>query len=500
MTALGSAANHVIAGQERPARDGEVLPNVDPWTQETIGDVARGGSEDANAAVAAARAAFDEGSWPRAHERERAQVMHRLADLLDEHADELGRADSREMGRPLKAAVSFDVPRASAMFRFFADHLALSTSEVYPMGADYHAFTAYRPAGVAVAISPSNHPLMLGVWKVAPALAWGNSVVWKPAEDAPTSAAIVARLAREAGVPDGVLNVVQGLGGEVGAALLESDGIDRISFTGSTATGRVVNRAAADRLVPVTLELGGKGATLVFEDADLELAAETTARAVFNQAAGQYDDAGQVCLAGTRVFVHEAVADEFVERLIARAGELVVGDPKDPKTDLGPLASRKQYERVGSYFEQAARDGGHVAVGGPAAGWAFAPTVITGLDPASVVNRDEVFGPIATVARFRTQDEALALANDTTYGLTSVVMTESISRAHTVAAHLRTGTVYVNCYQVRDLRAPLGGRGASGFGREGGIFSREFYTEPQAVFMATGPGNRGRPATTGGPR
>ena len=478
MAAPASVVDHLIGGVERPSGDGRVLDNVNPWTRQRNGSVARGGVHEATTAAAAARSAFDDGPWPRASEKERAAVLHRLADLVDANAEHLADADARDMGRPAHAVRSSDIPRASAMLRFFGDHLTLATSETYPMGAGTHAFTAYRPAGVVLAITPWNVPFMLGVWKIAPALAWGNTVVWKPAEDSPTSAALLARLALEAGLPEGVLNVVHGLGSEIGPALLEVDGIDRVAFTGSTVTGRFISRAAGERLIPVSLELGGKGATVVFADADLELAAETAARAVFN-------NSGQVCLAGTRLIVQRSVHEEFLERLIERARGLVVGDPMDDATDLGPLASQKQYERVLGYFEQAERDGGRVEIGGPAGGWAFAPTIVSGLAPSSVVNQEEVFGPVATIAQFDTLDEALTLANDTAYGLSSVVLTESLARAHTVASCLRTGTVWVNCYQVRDLRAPFGGGGHSGIGREGGNFSREFFTEPQAVFLST---------------
>jgi aminomuconate-semialdehyde/2-hydroxymuconate-6-semialdehyde dehydrogenase len=468
----------LIGGLERPSVDGRSLENINPWTRGPNGSLARAGAPEATAAVAAARAAFDEGPWPRMSEKERAAVLHRLANLIDGHADEIADADARDMGRPAHAIRAFDVGRASAMFRFFGDHVALATSESYPMGSAIHAFTAYRAAGVVLAISPWNLPFMLGSWKIAPALAWGNTVVWKPAEDSPTSSVLLARLALEAGLPAGALNVVQGLGAEIGAELLAVDGIDRIAFTGSTATGRFISRTAGDKLIPVSLELGGKGATIVFDDADLDLAAATASRAVFN-------NSGQVCLAGTRVLVHRSVYPEFLERLTDHARQLTVGDPMQAETDLGPLASKKQYERVLGYLEQAERDGGHVATGGPVGGWAFAPTIVTGLDRSSVVNQEEVFGPLATVAPFDTTDEALSLANDTAYGLSSVVFTESLARAHAAASHLRSGTVWVNCYQVRDLRAPFGGVGNSGIGREGGNFSREFYTEPQAVFLET---------------
>jgi aminomuconate-semialdehyde/2-hydroxymuconate-6-semialdehyde dehydrogenase len=473
-----STVHHLIGGVERPSADGRSLENINPWTRELNGSLARAGAPEAAAAVASARAAFDEGPWPRMSEKERAAVLHRLADLVDANADEIADADARDMGRPAHAVRDFDVGRASAMFRFFGDHMALATSETYPMGSGLHAFTAYRAAGVVLAISPWNVPFMLGAWKIAPALAWGNTVVWKPAEDSPTSSIILGRLALEAGLPAGVLNVVQGLGAEIGTELLAVEGIDRIAFTGSTATGRFISRTAGDKLIPVSLELGGKGATIVFDDADLELAAATASRAVFS-------NSGQVCLAGTRILVQRSLYPEFLERFADQARRLTVGDPLQSETDLGPLASRKQYERVLGYLEQAERDGGHVTTGGPAGGWAFAPTIVTGLAQSSVVNQEEVFGPLATVAPFETMDEALCLANDTAYGLSSVVFTNSLARAHTAASNLRSGTVWVNCYQVRDLRAPFGGVGKSGVGREGGNFSREFYTEPQAIFLAT---------------
>ena len=467
---------HLIGGEDRSSRDEQTLDNVNPWTQAVQGGIAAGGEHEAADAIVAARAAFDEGGWSRIGERERGALLHALADRMELHAQELAEADSYDMGRPLAAARGFDVPRAVGMIRFYADHMSLATSEVYPNGNDIHAFTAYRPAGVVVSISPWNHPLMLGVWKIAAALAWGNSVVWKPAEDSPTSAYLVAKYALEAGIPSGVLNVVQGPGATIGNALIHSPAIDRVTFTGSTAVGRLVGAAAAQNLVPTTLELGGKGATIVFDDADLDLAAETAARAVFN-------NTGQVCLAGTRVLVQRSVYPAFMERYQERARAIRVGDPLDPATELGPLASKKQFDRVSGYFALAADEGGTVVTGGPGEGWSFTPTIVTDVARTGRVWREEVFGPIATVTTFDDFDEAIALANDTDYGLTATVLTESSARALTAASRLRTGTVWVNCYQVRDLRAPIGGPGYSGVGREGGNFSREFFTEPQAVFI-----------------
>ncbi|WP_457967409.1 aldehyde dehydrogenase family protein [Arthrobacter sp. D1-29] len=469
---------HLIAGQERASHDDSTLENVNPWTRSPQGALASGGAREAEDAIAAARSSFESGAWSRLGERQRAALMHALADRMELHAEELAQAETADIGRPLAAARSFDVPRAVGMIRFFADHLSLSTSEVYPMGSDFHAFTAYRPAGVVVAISPWNHPLMLGVWKIAAALAWGNSVVWKPAEDSPTSAYLVARFALEAGWPTGVLNVVQGRGAVIGDALIHSSEIDRITFTGSTAVGRLVGAAAGQNLVPVTLELGGKGASVVFDDADLDLAAATAARAVFN-------NTGQVCLAGTRVLVQRSVYDEFLRRFAQQAAQLRVGDPLDPSTDLGPLASEKQFDRVSRYFALAQSEGGTVLGGGPGEGWTFKPTIVADVSRKGRVWREEVFGPMATVSTFDDFDQGIALANDTDYGLTCTLFSESAARIHTAASRLRAGTVWANCYQVRDLRAPMGGSGYSGIGREGGNFSREFFTEPQAVFIKT---------------
>lgn len=469
---------HLIAGEERASRDGRALDNINPWTQAVQGTVASGAETEAADALAAARAAFDTGTWSRLPERQRGALLHALADTMEKHTEELAHADSYDMGRPLLAARTFDVPRAIGMVRFFADHMALATSETYPMGGDFHAFTAYRPAGVVLAISPWNHPLMLGVWKIAAALAWGNTVVWKPAEDSPTSAYLIAKYALEAGWPAGVLNVVQGRGDVVGDVLIHSPEVDRITFTGSTAVGRLVGAAAAQNLIPATLELGGKGASIVFDDADLDLAAATAARAVFN-------NTGQVCLAGTRVLVQRDVREAFLERFAEQAAALRVGDPLDPQTDIGPLASKKQFDRVSEYFALATQEGGTVLTGGPGEGWTFTPTIVDDISRTGRVWREEVFGPMATVTTFDDVDEGIALANDTDYGLTATLFTESAARIHTAASRLKTGTVWANCYQVRDLRAPIGGPGFSGIGREGGDFSREFFTEPQAVFIKT---------------
>jgi aminomuconate-semialdehyde/2-hydroxymuconate-6-semialdehyde dehydrogenase len=349
------------------------------------------------------------------------------------------------------------------------------------MDTGHHAYSRFEPAGVVTAIAPWNFPLMLETWKVAPALAWGNTVVLKPAEDTPGSATILARLALEAGMPPGVLNVVHGYGPDsVGSALTENPAVDRITFTGESGTGRIISTAAAANLTPVSLELGGKGANLVFADADLDEAVSWSIKAIFT-------NAGQVCLAGSRLYVQRGVYEEFLDRFVAAAQALVIGDPKDPATQLGPVASEEHYKKVRSYVDGIAGDGGRLLTGGLGEGWTIKPTVVVDAPADARVCREEIFGPVVVVHPFDTEDEAVAQANDSPYGLNAMLFTQDLSRAHRVSAALRAGTVWVNCFFIRDLRAPFGGVGDSGVGREGGTFSREFFTEPKAVVMALRP-------------
>jgi len=450
---------HVIDGEETESVSGERFASVDPWTREPWAQVALGGPQDADRAVQAARRAFDEGPWPRMGYAERGALLHRFAALIQENADALALADTTDMGKPISDARDRDVPRAAANYRFFADHARLATGEALPMDTGHHAYTRFEPAGVVAAVAPWNFPLMLESWKVAPALAWGNTVVLKPAEDSPASATLMASLALQAGLPPGVLNVLHGYGpGSAGAALTEHPGVDRITFTGESATGRVIARAASANLVPVSLELGGKGANIVFDDAELGNAVDWSIRAIFS-------NAGQVCLAGSRLYA------------------LVVGDPKDDATQLGPLASQEHYKKVRSYLDGIEADGGTIRTGGLGEGWVVLPTVVENAPPTARICREEVFGPVVTITPFDTDEEAIAQANDTRYGLNAMAFTENLSRAHRAAAALKAGTVWVNCFFIRDLRAPFGGVGDSGIGREGGTFSREFFTEPKAVVM-----------------
>lgn len=472
---------HIVDGREIQSASGETFATVDPWTREPWAEVSLGGAEEAGLAVAAARRAFDDGPWPRMGFAERGAILHRLADLIEEHRGELALADTTDMGKPIADSTAKDVPRSALNFRFFADHARLAAGEALPMDSGHHAYSRFEPAGVVAAIAPWNFPLMLETWKVAPALAWGNTVVLKPAEDTPASATLLARLALQAGMPPGVLNVVHGYGpAAAGEALTTDPRVDRITFTGESGTGRAIARAAAANLTPVSLELGGKGANVVFADADLDSAVSWSIKAIFS-------NAGQVCLAGSRLYVQREVYDEFLARFTAAAEALVTGDPKDPATQLGPLASAEHHAKVTSYLDGVPADGGTVVTGGRGDGWTVLPTVVTGAPPEARIHREEVFGPVVVVTPFDTEAQAVAAANDSPYGLNAMVFTENLSRAHRVAAALKAGTVWANCFFIRDLRAPFGGVGDSGVGREGGNFSREFFTEPKAVVMAVTP-------------
>ncbi len=447
---------HIINGEEVPSLDGSTMADIDPYTREQWATIACGGKADADRAVAAAREAFENGPWPRLGFEKRQQILHRLADLMDEHADELAMADTRDMGKPITQA-HHDVARSAWNVRFFADHARMSTSEAYPMDSGHHAYTKFDPAGVVVAISPWNFPLMLGTWKVAPALAWGNTVVMKPAEDTPVSATIWARLALEAGMPPGVLNVVHGYGPDsAGAALTSNPDVDRITFTGESTTGKVISGVASKNLVPVSLELGGKGANIVFNDADLDNAVHWAVEAIFR-------NAGQVCLAGSRLYVQSGIYDEFITRYKAAAEALVMGDPKNPTTQFSSaLASEEHFTKVSGYLGTAALGGGQIITGGVGEGWSVKPTIITDAPADARVVKEEIFGPVTVATKFDTEDEAIALANNTRYGLNAMVFTESLNTAHRVSEKLRAGTVWVNCFFIRDLRAPFGGVGDSG--------------------------------------
>ena len=468
---------HIIDNEEVESLGGGRFDVYDPWTQEVWAQAAEGSAADADRAIASARKAFDEGPWPRMGRVERAKLIHKLADLMEERAEEIATLDSTNMGKPLAQALH-DVGRSVANFRFFADHQRDHVGSVFPMDSGHHTYSEFGPVGVVAAISPWNFPLMMATWKIAPAIAWGNTCIIKPSEDTPASVTLLGRLAVEAGFPPGVLNVLNGHGAPAGSSLTGDDRVDRVTFTGSSQTGKAVMASAATHLAPVSLELGGKGANVVFDDADIDNAVYWAVEAIFR-------NSGQICLAGSRLYVQSGIYDEFMERFQAAAEALPIGDPFDPDTKFSVLASKRHFDKVKSYVEGVEGDGGTIRTGGvdDQGRWLVRPTIIEDLPLDASAYCEEIFGPVCVVNRFDTEDEVVHLANDTRYGLNAMLFTENLSTAHRVSSKLKAGTVWVNCFFIRDLRTPFGGVGDSGVGREGGNFSREFFTEPKAVVM-----------------
>jgi aminomuconate-semialdehyde/2-hydroxymuconate-6-semialdehyde dehydrogenase len=427
--------------------------------------------------VAAARAGAQVwGSTPAA---DRAAILHAVGEGVEKRVEELALVETHDNGSLLRSMRSSVMPRVALNFHAFADQLLeLGHPDFDTRGHTNHV--RWEPAGVTAVITPWNAPLMLATWRVAPALAAGNSVVLKPPEWAPLTASMLADIAKEAGLPDGAFNVVQGIGEEAGASLVAHPGIDRVAFTGSIATGKLVATAAAANLTPLSLELGGKSPLITFADADLD--------AVVAQAVGQYDNAGQVCLAGTRLLIDDPIYEEFLERFVAGAKKLRQGDPRDPSTDIGPLITREHFERVDGFVQRAKADGARPLIGGgpndELGGLYYEPTLFLDAAPGSEILMHEVFGPVLTAQSFSGEDEAVAMANSTEYGLDAIVYTGSPERAERVSARLVAGTVWVNSFFVRDLRAPFGGSRHSGIGREGGAWSFDFYSDVKNVCTA----------------
>jgi 5-carboxymethyl-2-hydroxymuconic-semialdehyde dehydrogenase len=466
---------HWIGGER--VGSAAAFTDVSPIDEQPLAEVARGGAAEADAAVTAASRAFP--GWARTSREDRARILHAIADGVDKRVEELARVETADNGALIRSHRRGVMPRVAHNFRFFADRLLrLGHDDFETRGHRNHV--AWDPAGVCALITPWNAPLMLATWKVAPALAAGNTVVLKPAEWSPLTASLLADVAAEAGLPDGVLNVVQGLGAEAGAALVANPEVRRISFTGSVATARDIAAAAAPNLTPLSLELGGKSPLLVFADADLDLAVDL--------AVEQYDNAGQVCLAATRLLVEASVADEFTERFLARAGRLVQGDPREEGTDIGPQIHRRHFERVDGFVRRAAGDGARALIGGgpntDLGGLYYRPTLFTGVPEGAEILTEEVFGPVLTLQTFETEEQAVAMANGTRFGLAATVATGDPGRAARVSERLVAGTVWVNCFFVRDLRAPFGGSRESGVGREGGDWSFDFYCDLKNTVMA----------------
>lgn len=479
---------NLIGGAFSPAASGATLDVVEPGTGAAHARVPDSQAEDVERAVAAGREAFP--AWAESPASERSRLMLRLADLVERDLESFARAESIDTGKPISLARAVDIPRAVANLRFFATailHVEGTMHDSTLPGPDGRLralnYTLRRPRGVAGLISPWNLPLYLFTWKIAPALATGNTCVGKPSEVTPVTASMLGELSLEAGLPPGVLNIVHGRGATCGAAIVEHPDVPTLSFTGSTGVGRWIGETSGRMLKRVSLELGGKNPNVVFADADVERALEESARAAFS-------NQGQICLCGSRVLVERSVFDEFVEGLVARAREVRVGDPLEEPTRFGAITSREQLEKVESYVELAREAGGTVHCGGRRpdglpercrGGFFYEPTVITGVPSDCRVLTEEIFGPVVTVQSFETEEEAVALANGTEYGLAAMVWTSDLGRAHRVSERVEAGIVWVNCWMARDLRTPFGGMKQSGVGREGGMEAIRFFTEAKNV-------------------
>lgn len=473
-----------IDGQVVEPCGSNYLDNIEPATGQVYSKVPDSDERDVELAVAAAEKAFL--SWSGTPVAERSRLLLHIADLIERDLEKLARAESIDTGKPLSLARGLDIPRAASNFRFFATAILHTESEAHVTDSVAFNYTLHQPRGIAGLISPWNLPLYLLSWKIAPAIACGNTAVAKPSELTPMTAFLLCQICQEAGLPAGVLNIVHGTGPKVGAAITAHPKIGTISFTGGTVTGRKVAETCAPLFKKVSLELGGKNPNIIFADADVNAAIAGSVRSSFaNQ--------GQVCLCGSRVFVERPVYQEFVDRFVRITSHLKVGDPLDEKTDQGAIVSQPQLDKVKFYVDLARQEGGKIAAGGSApepinqrcqSGYFFQPTVITDLPVACRVNREEIFGPVVTITPFDHEEEVIGYANDTDYGLASSVWTQNLNRAHRVAERIHTGTVWVNCWLVRDLRVPFGGMKQSGVGREGGDEALRFFTEAKNICIA----------------
>ncbi|MEU6366506.1 aldehyde dehydrogenase [Streptomyces sp. NPDC046931] len=463
---------HWIGG-ERVAST-ETFADISPIDGSVLAEISRGTAMEAAAAVAAAKAAFP--GWAATSRAERARILHAIADGVEKRLEDLAIVETCDNGALLRSHRRGVMPRVAHNFRFFADCLlTLDHEDFETRGHTNHV--SWDPAGPCVLITPWNAPLMLATWKVAPALAAGNTVVLKPAEWSPLTASLLADIAAQAGLPAGVLNVVQGYGSEIGDALTSHPDVRRISFTGSVPTAKRISASAAANLTPLSLELGGKSPLLVFADADLDLAVDL--------AVEQYDNAGQVCLAGTRLLVEESVVEDFTRRFVEKASALKQGDPRDEATDIGPNIHSRQLEKIDGFVQRALAAGARAVIGGHRKdGQYYAPTLLTDVAQDSEIVQEEVFGPVLTLQTFATDDDAVRLANDTRFGLAATIATGDPERAERVSAQLVAGTVWINCFFVRDLQAPFGGSRQSGVGREGGTWSFDFYCDVKNTVTA----------------
>lgn len=476
--AKSTFVDHFIDNEFVPSASGETFDDINPATGEVIAKVASGGKAEIDAAVAAAKRAFDEGPWPRMSIRERCAILKDIGDLILDHRDLLAQAETRDTGKPISESRDGDIPRSAQNFHFFSEYAPAQIEECFTVNDQERHFAVREPLGVVALITPWNLPLYLATWKIAPCLAMGNTCVLKPAEWTPFTAYLLGRIVQEAGLPPGVLNIVHGYGANsAGEALTRNPDISAISFTGETTTGKAIMAAASQSLKKVSFELGGKGASIIFDDADLHEAIPTAVRSAFR-------NQGQICLAGSRLFVQEGVYHQVLEQVVEAVKRIKVGDPTDGTTQMGAIISTEQLNKVKEYIEIGKREG-KLLTGGEAVsnskGNFLSPAILSDLPADSRCCVEEIFGPVLPIVPFKTEADVIEMTNNTPYGLSCSVWSTDVNRCHRVSQKIKTGIVWVNCWFARDLRTPFGGQKASGIGREGGRYGLDFFSESKTI-------------------